>query len=681
MKSSDVRQVAVVALIRFALAVGFMWLCVPPVGWAQSQNVASQPQPAEEQSVANQSAPAGSSAAEANAMVPRLIKFSGTLLDAQGKPIATGPVGVTFALYAEQTGGASLWLETQNVHPDENGYYTVLLGNETSTGVPMELFASGEARWLGIQIERQPEQARVLLVSVPYALKAGDAQTLGGRPASDFALANASSAPSTAGAASSGKSDSASAASASSTSVSKNAAPPVNPNVTGKGVLDHIPMWDTASDIVDSVIFQKSSDIGIGTVTPAATLDVNGKGDIRDTLTLFPKGTDSTLAVSGTAFKIDQTGKVTFISAQTFPGAGTITADNSTEALKVTQTGTGAAAVFNVTKSTDTIIKAELNGSAVFSVGATGGLYDSQSIYTQGPILNNVFVVSATGAISTSNTDTGNGATAITAMQDDSNNLAYTFGVKASTASSDGVGVMGTSGTGSSFGGNTFSSVGVWGDSATGIGVLGTADDGTAVYAQSDSGADTTPTLNAYNGSSTAGALVFQTNSANAKICTIDVFANLACNGSKSAVVPVGNGQKMVALYAVEAPENWFEDYGSEHLENGAARVTLDPTYAQTVNTGMEYHVFLTPSGDCNGLYVTNKTANSFEVREFKGGHSNIAFDYRIIAKRNGYEQIRLADKTAMMKAAPPQAARLGRKLAAKAPADGSAPARPELKP
>jgi hypothetical protein len=678
MKTSDIRDVPVSVMIRFVLVACFMWLCVTPVGWAQSQNVASKRQPAEEQSVANQSSAAGWSAAEANAMVPRLIKFSGTLSDAQGKPIATGPVGVTFALYAEQTGGASLWLETQNVRPDENGYYSVLLGSETATGVPMELFATGEARWLGIQVERQPEQPRVLLVSVPYALKAGDAQTLGGRPASDFALANASSVLPTAGAANSAKPDSVPAASASSTSVSKNAAPPSNPSVTGKGVLDHIPMWDTASDIVDSVIFQKSTDIGIGTVTPAATLDVNGKGDIRDTLTLFPKGTDSTLAVSGTAFKIDQTGKVTFVSTQTFPGGGTVTANNSTQALSVTQTGTGAAAVFNVTKSTDTILNGELNGSAVFSVGATGGLYDSQSIYTQGPILNNVFVVSATGAISTSNTDTGNGATAITASQNDSNISDVTFGVNASTASSNGIAVLGTAGPSSVFA-TQESTTGVWGDAGTqySVGVQGSANDGIAVAADSDSGTDTVePTLFAYNGSSAAGALVFQTNSANVKICTIDVFANLACNGSKSAVVPVGNGQKMVALYAVEAPENWFEDYGSEHLENGAATVTLDPTYAQTVNTGMEYHVFLTPSGDCNGLYVTNKTSNSFEVRELKGGHSNIAFDYRIIAKRNGYEQIRLEDKTAMMKAVPARVARLGRKPAAKAPSDGSAPAR-----
>src|SRR5690349_15906752 len=76
--------------------------------------------------------------------------------------------------------------------------------------------------------------------------------------------------------------------------------PPAHPAVTGLGTVGNIPMWDTTSDIINSVIFQKSSLIGISTTTPAATLDVNGKGDVRDTLTLFPKSTDNTLAVSGT---------------------------------------------------------------------------------------------------------------------------------------------------------------------------------------------------------------------------------------------------------------------------------------------------------------------------------------------------------------------------------------------
>jgi len=134
---------------------------------------------------ANQNAASPSPSASA-AEVPRLIKFSGTLLDAQDRPMA-GPVGVTFALYSQQTGGAALWLETQNVKPDANGVYTVLLGANSANGVPAELFASAEARWLAVQAERQAEQQpRVLLVSVPYALKAADAETLGGKPASAF---------------------------------------------------------------------------------------------------------------------------------------------------------------------------------------------------------------------------------------------------------------------------------------------------------------------------------------------------------------------------------------------------------------------------------------------------------------------------------------------------------------
>jgi hypothetical protein len=134
---------------------------------------------------ANQSAASPAPSSASTAEVPRLIKFSGTLLDAQDRPMA-GPVGVTFALHAQQTGGAALWLETQNVTPDAHGNYTVLLGANSTNGVPAELFASGEARWLEVQVERQAEQPRILLVSVPYALKAKDAETLGGRPASAF---------------------------------------------------------------------------------------------------------------------------------------------------------------------------------------------------------------------------------------------------------------------------------------------------------------------------------------------------------------------------------------------------------------------------------------------------------------------------------------------------------------
>ena len=56
--------------------------------------------------------------------VPRLIKFSGVAKDASGQP-RSGVVGLTFAIYKDQEGGAALWLETQNAELDEQGRYTV----------------------------------------------------------------------------------------------------------------------------------------------------------------------------------------------------------------------------------------------------------------------------------------------------------------------------------------------------------------------------------------------------------------------------------------------------------------------------------------------------------------------------------------------------------------------------
>jgi trimeric autotransporter adhesin len=236
---------------------------------------------------------AGSSSA--SAPVPPLVNFSGVLADVNGKPL-TGAVGVTFSLYKEQQGGSPLWLETQNVQAGKTGNYTVTLGSTSSQGLPANVFAAGEARWLGVQVQGQAEQARVLLMSVPYALKALDAETLGGRPASAFLAAAGASGSAPAG------------------------------NVTGSGTKNFIPRWTSTSQIGNSNIFESGTgEVGIATSTPAARLDVNGAADIRNTLTLFPTGSTPALKVSGSTFAINGAGKVTFISGQTFPGTGTIT--------------------------------------------------------------------------------------------------------------------------------------------------------------------------------------------------------------------------------------------------------------------------------------------------------------------------------------------------------------------
>jgi hypothetical protein len=123
------------------------------------------------------------------ASVPPLIAFNGMLTDRDGRPLS-GVAGVTFALYRDQRGGAPIWTENQNVQFDAQGRYTVWLGVTQPGGLPNDLFSSGEPRWLGIQsqVPGEEEQPRVFLFSVPYALKAADADTIGGKPASAFVL-------------------------------------------------------------------------------------------------------------------------------------------------------------------------------------------------------------------------------------------------------------------------------------------------------------------------------------------------------------------------------------------------------------------------------------------------------------------------------------------------------------
>jgi hypothetical protein len=189
--------------------------------------------------------------------------------------------------------------------------------------------------------------------------------------------------------------------------------------------------------------------------------------------------------------------------------------------------------------------------------------------------------------------------------------------------------------------------VGTWGDGGTrdSIGVLGTADDAEAgvFYNNSPSGYNTV-----YVSSANSAAWPFIASSPGG-VCIMDGNGNLDCTGTITGTQPVDGGKRTVAMSAIESPVNWFEDAGSARLVNGVAVVELDSTFIQTVNTGMEYKVFPVANGDCNGLYVTHKAATSFEVRELHGGTSSVPFDYRIMALRKNYENVRFDDRTRQM--------------------------------
>jgi hypothetical protein len=129
------------------------------------------------QVVAQQAETAQSPRGQALVTPQRLMRVAGVIKDESGQP-ATGSMSVTLSLYKEEQGGAPLWAETQNITVDSAGHYITFLGVNSKGDVPMNLFTSGDIRWLGVKADNRVEQPRILL-GVPYMLKAGEEKNSG----------------------------------------------------------------------------------------------------------------------------------------------------------------------------------------------------------------------------------------------------------------------------------------------------------------------------------------------------------------------------------------------------------------------------------------------------------------------------------------------------------------------
>jgi hypothetical protein len=581
----------------------------------------------------------------AAAIVPRLVNFSGKAID-QGKAL-TGVTGITFAIYSEETGGSPLWLESQNVQADGKGNYTAQLGVTKSEGLPLDLFTSGEARWLGVRVNGGEEQPRVLLLSVPYALKAADAQTLAGLPASAFMLAGTVA-----------------AGNSSSTATSPAQAPTAA--VSGTGTTDFLPLWtNSTGGLGNSVLFQSgtgtTAKIGVNTTTPGTTLDVNGAETVRGTLNLPASGTatatagknsqpqdfvasvfnsstatavaqkfqwqaepisNNTASASGamsllyatgtaapaeTGLKINNKGLLTFASGQTFPGAGkgSVTSvglsapgsDFSVSGSPVTTSGTLALKWNTAPTSADTanaIVKRDSTGS--FSAG---------SITSTSPISTGTAITatSATG-VGIYGQATGDGYGII-------GQSSSGYGLFGESSSFPGVGgisgsnyaIYGLSESNHGVVGQTLNAnaYGVYGTNteAGGVGVYGLASTGVVgvsnsggpgVYAQSG---DNGWAVDAYNTGDSTGVLAGSVSGYAAWFNgDVNVDGNLSKNGGSFKIDhPLDPANKYLYHSFVESPD-MMNIYNGNVITNakGDAVVTL-PEWFETLNRDFRYQL------------------------------------------------------------------------------------------
>jgi hypothetical protein len=310
-------------------------------------------------------------AAAGRTTVPNLIRYSGTLKGEQGSLVPLATRGVTFAIYQQQDGGAPLWMETQSVTSDANGNYSVLLGRTTATGLPGDLFSPSEERWLGVQVQGEPEQPRIMLVSVPYAFKAHDAETLGGKSVSDFVLADGTTDPTN---------------SASTASPRPATATGASLDVTSDGPTNF------SGSTTDQIVSVMQSGTGAGLKSSAPTLGISG----------------TATAASGTAYGVQGVANGTAGVGLIGTATSTTGATYGLRGTSSSTSGTGVRGINNATSGSTTGVS-----GYVASAAGTAGVFNNAAGGKIVSLQNNSvekFAVDGQGNVTASGTLTGNGS-------------------------------------------------------------------------------------------------------------------------------------------------------------------------------------------------------------------------------------------------------------------------------
>jgi hypothetical protein len=598
-------------------------------------------------------------------------------------------LGVTFSLYEFQEGGSPLWSESQKVQVDGQGHYTVLLGATQPEGLPLDLFTTGKALWVGAQpqLTGQVEQPRVLLVAVPYSLKSSDADTLGGLPASAYMLsANQNG-----------------AGGSSVTPLIVTAAELPRPDasgdtlasvIIGDGTANYVPEFTGTYRIANSAIYSSAGGlVGIGNTNPAGTLDVSGGAFIRGTLqlpatgaatktsgfnsntldllassfnsgasaavpqlfrweaepagnnTASPSGTLNLLYLSGagspaeTGLSIAGNGRITFASGQTFPGTGAIT--GVTAGTGLIGGGTSGIVSLNVNEGVvafQSDLTSGISTAENFATNAANSAQTSAASVAEG-YANSTFLPLTGGTLS--GHLTGNAGATFSTPAAGGTSLLATGGNEAGTDAEGGFGVNGVGGgaTGSSpeggfgvygHGGGASGTDGDGGAGVFGVGGVGTTYGGSGGVFLGGTGGSATDDgdgVVAYAGSGISGY-------GYAGYFDGDLNSTGTITGAaKNFLIdhPLDPANQYLYHASVESSEMKTIYDGTVPLDaNGEAVVEL-PNWFQALNTDFRYQLTAIGAPGPN-LYIAEEISNNHFT--IAGGNPGMKVSWQVTGVR-----------------------------------------------
>ncbi len=553
--------------------------------------------------------------------VPSTISYQGILTDAGGTVVSDGSYTLTFGLYEAPTGGTPFWQEQHTVDVI-NGLFNIILGSDAPLDPPFQ-----SQYWLGIKIGSDPElMPRIQLTASPYSLNARS--VVGGT--------NVFPSEGNVGIGVPEPQQKLHVAGISRFDVSSNAHVDISTPGGWPGLITIAPggnrrdlIFDdggirlltspssSAAPAQNGITIRENGAVGIGINVPDEQLSVAGTVESTTGGFKFPDGSVQTSAATGG-------GAANYIKKNS---ADTSQATDISPILLVSNLGSGDG--FNgrsvdgrgvegrsennngVQGWTGSATKSAVFGNSINGRGVEGRSETQDGVdgWTGVSEASGVFGHSTDGFGVTGRSDNNRGIQGFgpTAIYGESS-ADYGEAIHGHGTGSFTEGVLGTSdnnvgvyGISSGTTGNNF---GVWGASDDGIGVLGASTSGTALYA----------------------------------------IGTFAATGTKSAEVKLKDGTP-IRLFSEEATEVNFCDYGSDQLVNGRRHIELDPVFLQTVtvNSANPMRVFVQLEGDCNGVYVTNKSNTGFDVVELGGGNSSVPFSYRVVCKRKYFESQRLA--------------------------------------